>query len=234
MTTIGFSTGALALGDFRTGLNLVRKKRVAAIELSALRVHELPELMAALPRLDLKQFSYVAIHAPSFFDANEEHTIVEQLRELRVDYPIVLHPDTIHDFPQWAEFGNRLLLENMDRRKTDGRTTRELSAWFDRLPDAGFCFDLAHAQHFDPTMTEAFQILAQFGAKIRQVHISELDSASRHFPLSYSATLAFSEVIGRIPKQAAFIIESRIQPSEIDSELEKVRNLVSQPEPVPV
>jgi hypothetical protein len=234
MTTIGFSTGALALGDFRTGLSLVRKKQVSAIELSALRVRELPELMAALPKLDLEQFSYVAIHAPSLFDANEEQVIVEQLREVREDYPIVLHPDTIHDYTRWAKFGDRVLIENMDRRKRDGRTAKELSGWFDRLPDAGFCFDLAHAQHFDPTMTEAFQILARFGNKIRQTHISELDSASRHFPLSYSATQAFSEVIGRIPKQAAFIIESRIQPADIDAELEKVRTLISQPEPVPV
>ena len=233
MTAIGFSTGALALGDFRTGLSLVYEKQVEAIELSALRVGELPKLIAALPKLDLKPFSYVAIHAPSLFDASEERVIVEQLREVRGGFPVVVHPDTIHDFRRWAELGNRLLIENMDRRKTDGRTTKELSAWFDRLPDAGFCFDLAHAQHFDPTMTEAFQILSRFGNKIRQVHISELDSASRHFPLSYSATQVFSEVIGRIPKQAAFIIESRIQPSEIDAELEKVRNLISQPEPVP-
>lgn len=227
---IGFSTGALALGDFRTGLDLVRNKRITAIELSALRVRELPELMAALPKLDLKQFSYVAIHAPSLFDASEERLIVEQLREVRDDFSIVLHPDTIHDFTKWAGLGARLLIENMDRRKTDGRTAKELSVWFNRLPDAGLCFDLAHAQHFDPTMTEAFQILAQFGNKIRQVHISELDSASHHFPLSYSATQTFSEVIGKIPTRAAFIIESRIQPSEIDSELEKVRNLMSQPE----
>lgn len=234
MTTIGFSTGALALGDFRMGLDLVRKKQITAIELSALRFRELPELMAELPKLDLRQFSYVAIHAPSLFDATEEHLIVEQLRGVRDDFSIVLHPDTIHDFTQWTGLGARLLIENMDRRKTDGRTAKELSIWFDRLPDAGLCFDLAHAQHFDPTMTEAFQILAQFGNKIRQVHISELDSASHHFPLSYSATQAFSEVVAKIPKHAAFIIESRIQPTEIDSELEKVHNLMSQPELVTI
>lgn len=232
MTRIGFSTGALALGDFQKGLSLVRHKQTSAIELSALRVRELPALVAALPKLDLKQFSYVAIHAPSFFDANEEGLIVDQLREIRDDFSIVLHPDTIHDFAKWAGFGARLLIENMDRRKTDGRTAKELSEWFDRLPDAGCCFDLAHAQHYDPTMTEAFQILAQFGKKIRQVHISELDSASHHFPLSHSAILAFSEVIGKVPANAAFIIESRIEPHEIDAEIEKVRNLVSQPEPV--
>lgn len=233
MTAIGFSTGALALGDFQTALSLVRQKQISAIELSALRVHELPDLVTALPHLDLRQFSYVAIHAPSSFDAHEEELIIELLRNVPNRFPIVLHPDTIHDSARWTEFGTQLLIENMDRRKSDGRTAKELGAWLNRLPDARVCFDIAHAQHFDPTMTEAFRILGQFGNRIRQVHISELDSASRHFPLSYSATQAFSEVTGRIPREAAFIVESRITQDEIDAELQKVQSLVTQMELVP-
>ncbi len=155
MTRIGFSTGALALGDFQKGLDLVRGKRITAIEISALRTPELPKLMIALPTLDLKQFSYVAIHAPSSFSADEEESIAGQLTQVPDKYPIVLHPDTIHDYTKWTEFRGQLLIENMDRRKTDGRSAKELSAWFERLPDAKLCFDLAHAQHVDPTMTEA-------------------------------------------------------------------------------
>jgi hypothetical protein len=233
MTRIGFSTGALALGDFQMGLNLVRGKQINAIELSALRVHELPELMTALPNLDLKQFSYIAIHAPSQFSADQEDSLVMQLADAPHRYPIILHPDTIHDSTKWAAFGAQLVIENMDRRKRDGRTARELSAWFDRLPSARLCFDLAHAQQYDPTMTEAFQILAHFGSKICQVHISELDSASHHFPLSYSALQAFAEVAWDIPKSAAFIIESRISPEQIEAEFEKVCNLIADCEPIP-
>jgi hypothetical protein len=233
MTTIGFSTGALALGDFQMGLDLVRGKQITAIELSALRVPELPKLMTMLPTLNLKQFSYIAIHAPSSFSADEEDSIVEQLAQVPKEYPIVMHPDTIHDSKKWAGFGAQLLIENMDRRKADGRTTKELSAWFDRLPDSRLCFDVAHAQHVDPTMTEAFQILAQFKTKICQVHISELDSSSRHFPISYSALQAFAEVTWKIRKDAPFIIESRIRKDEMESELKKVRSLTSAREPVP-
>jgi Xylose isomerase-like TIM barrel len=230
---IGFSTGALTLGDFRAGLELLRQRPIRAVELSALRVHELPSLIEALPSLDLTQFSYVAVHAPSHFSADEEISIVGQLRNLPSSFPIVLHPDTIHDCSKWHGFGPQLLIENMDRRKADGRTAKELLAWFDRLPSARLCFDLAHAQHFDPTMTEAFSILTQFTERIGQVHISELDSASRHFPLSYSAIQAFSEVTWKIPKDAVFIIESRIQPSDIEAEFQKVRSLISQLELIP-
>jgi hypothetical protein len=82
-------------------------------------------------------------------------------------------------------------------------------------------------------MTEAFQILAQFRDRICQVHISELDSASHHFALSYSALQAYSEVIWNIPRSAAFIIESRIGPDEIESEFQKVRSLTAVLEPIP-
>jgi hypothetical protein len=57
MKPIGFSTGALAKGDFATGLALQRRlSRVDAVELSALRDHELPRLVGAIPNLDLDEF----------------------------------------------------------------------------------------------------------------------------------------------------------------------------------
>ena len=82
MEKIGFSTGALALGDFRSALEFVIGKRTNAIELSALRVHELTELMNAISGLALHQFAYVSIHAPSLFAADEEDAIVAQLELL--------------------------------------------------------------------------------------------------------------------------------------------------------
>jgi hypothetical protein len=48
MTTIGFSTGALARGDFVRGLRLLEKTQVGAVELSALRSIELPDMLAKL------------------------------------------------------------------------------------------------------------------------------------------------------------------------------------------
>src|SRR5689334_4046717 len=54
MKPIGFSTGALAKGDFATGLSVQRDvPRIDAVELSALRDHELPLLVDAIPSLDL-------------------------------------------------------------------------------------------------------------------------------------------------------------------------------------
>jgi hypothetical protein len=96
---IGLSTGALAKGDFRRGLQLQDETSSSAVELSALRVSELRPLIDAKDDLDLSRYEYVSFHAPSRFSAEEEAEVVEALSELSGrNWPIVLHPDTIHDF----------------------------------------------------------------------------------------------------------------------------------------
>jgi len=208
MAFIGFSTGALKLGDFQKALDLLQGVSTTAVELSALRLPELPVLVDALPKLDLSQFSYVSVHAPSRFSAEEEDGVIDLLRKIPVKWPIVLHPDTIQDSEKWTGFGNQLAIENMDRRKSAARDAEELCGWFEQLPNARLCFDLAHAHQCDRTMTEAFRILLKFRDRICQLHISELDSAGHHFPLSYGSMQAFSEVAPLIPAEAPAILES--------------------------
>ena len=181
---------------------------MTAVELSALRLPELPVLIEALPKLNLGQYSYIAFHAPSRFAAEEENGVVDLLRRLPRKWPIIVHPDTIHDFGMWAGLGNRIAIENMDRRKHDGRSVEELRSWFERLPDARLCLDLAHAHQFDRTMTEAFRILLSFKGRVCQLHVSELDSAGHHFPLSFGSIQAFSEIASLIPDDCPVIIES--------------------------
>ncbi len=208
MASIGFSSGALALGNFQEALRLIRGTSMTAVELSALRLPGLPVLIAAMPQLNLEQFSYVSVHAPSRFSADEEDGVIDLLRKVPIERPIIVHPDTIHNPGKWAEFGTQLAIENMDRRKPQGRSAEELSQCFDQLPNARLCFDLAHAHQCDRTMTEAFRILVKFRGRICQLHISELDSAGHHFPLSYGTMRAFSEVASLIPADSPLIIES--------------------------
>jgi hypothetical protein len=179
-----------------------------AVELSALRLSELPILVKAMPELDLEQFAYVSVHAPSRFSSTEEDGVIELLQQVPNRRQIIVHPDTIHDPGKWAGFGTQLTIENMDRRKADGRSAQELSRWFERLPNASLCFDLAHAHQCDRTMTEAFRILKKFRNRICQLHVSELDSAGHHFPMSYGSMRAFSEIASLIPGDAPAIIES--------------------------
>lgn len=208
MHLIGFSTGAVALGDFDQALHLLSRTSMTALELSALRLSELPALIAALPRLKLEQFDYVSLHAPSRFLPGEEVDVIELLHRVPIEWPIIVHPDTIYDSTKWQPFGNQIAIENMDRRKAFGRSAEELKHWFDLLPEARLCLDLAHVHQFDRTMTEAYRILKRFGSKICQLHVSELDSAGRHYPLSVSSIRAFGEIKSMVPTAAAIIMES--------------------------
>jgi hypothetical protein len=225
MRPIGFSTGALAYGDFECGLELVHEHGLQVVELSALRQNELIPMLNAIPRLNLEGFHYISIHAPSCFEPDWEAALRDRLRdEVARGWPIVVHPDAISDFGLWRELGEIVCIENMDKRKPIGRTACELASVFRELPDASFCFDIGHARQVDPTMTEAYLILRKFGPRLRQVHISEVNSRSKHDTLSYSSMVAFPKVARLIPAGVPLILETPVSGNDIESEIEKVRN----------
>jgi hypothetical protein len=221
MRSIGFSTGALALSDFRLALEELQAQPVDSIELSALRYPELRPLLDALGTLPLASYRYKSIHAPSSFDGEQEAEIIDLLRRyVPRGWPIILHPDTVHDFSAWKGFGKQLAVENMDRRKPIGRTLEELNPIFEKLPDAMFCFDIGHARQCDTTMTEAYRILRAYSGRLCQIHVSEVNTASRHDPLSFAAIRAFSEVANLIPDHVPLILEARVTRDQIKAEIE--------------
>uniref|UniRef100_A0A372IMT5 Xylose isomerase-like TIM barrel domain-containing protein n=1 Tax=Paracidobacterium acidisoli TaxID=2303751 RepID=A0A372IMT5_9BACT len=139
-----------------------------------------------------------------------------------------MHPDSIHNFELWRELGSTVCIENMDSRKKTGRTAQELSGIFNQLPEAMFCLDVAHARQFDSSMVEAYFMLSRFAERLVQVHISEVNTASRHIPLSEASVSAYSRLSSFIPQQAALIFESRLDdnasPCRLEAEIEKARN----------
>lgn len=230
MRPLGYSTGALALSDVERALAMLRESGAAgvtgvtAIELSALRISELKPLLRRMRSLDLSGYSYVSFHAPSRFEASEEAAVADAMAEVAaLGWPVIVHPDTIHDMGAWRQLGGLLALENMDKRKRTGRTVDELSAFFDRLPDAGFCFDIGHAHQVDRTMTEAHFLVQEHGARLRQLHVSEVNSESRHETLSHSAVSAFQRVARGVPDDAAIILETPSALGEIGRQLELAR-----------
>jgi sugar phosphate isomerase/epimerase len=225
---IGFSTGALALGDFCRALRLMEGQPVTAVELSALRLEELPALVHALPSLDLGRFRHVSVHAPSRFSTSEERAVIGALRPVTArGWPIVLHPDAAHELEAWRELGPLLLIENMDKRKPVGRTAAELEAVFQRVPEARLCFDIAHARQYDGTMVEAYRILRRLGGRVGQVHISEVSSRSTHERISRYAEVAFGHVARLIPASAPVIIESRVPPERMGAEIAAARRALA-------
>ena len=228
MGQLGFSTGAVALSDFHRALNILQTTDSNAVELSALRFPELHPLLSELPRLDLRKYSYVSIHAPSTFSRTEESEIVNQIRAVTFrPLPVIVHPDSIHDFDLWSNLGTIVCIENMDSRKRAGRTAAELGSFFERLPQARFCLDVAHARQLDTSMVETYLMLERFADRLVQVHLSEINMASRHVPMSETAVGAYQMISSLIPRNAAMILESRLDddasPERIERELVKVR-----------
>ena len=232
MRPIGFSTGAVAYSDFKRALDLLAAEPVSCIELSALRFHEVVPLLNALEMLNLRRYQYVSFHAPSTFDVDQERFLIEQLRRVPREWPIVIHPDTIHSWAAWRQFGPQLAVENMDRRKPSGRTVQELRSTFEELPDAAMCFDIGHSRQCDPSMTEAYGILKTFQRRIKQIHISEVNTASQHDPISYASRIAFQEVACLIPSSVPVIIESRVTQPEIRREICSVAEALPEYTPV--
>lgn len=228
MATIGFSTGALAFGDFAKALGMLSGTRASAVELSALRMSELSDLITYVAS-DLselrKRYRYVGFHAPTNFE--DEHQVVQQLLPIaRMGLGIVVHPDTIKDIPIWRPLEAQLLIENMDSRRRTGRTVEELYPFFDALPEARLCFDIGHARQVDPTMIEAGRIISTFADRLAQVHLSEVNSQGKHFPISYGAARAY-EPFAKSLATAPIILESIVPASEIENEIDITQNIIS-------
>ena len=222
MRRFGYSTGALAIGDFRRALEMLENAHVKVVELSALRLAELGVLCRFVREHPhaLDSFTSVSVHAPSRFREDQEAEVVECLSEFtRHGWPVVAHPDAIYNARVWEPLAHLLLIENMDKRKSVGRSAQELASIFKSLPRAGLCFDLAHARQFDTSLVEAYRILRDLGTRIRQVHISEVHTSSRHARMTPMAVDSYRMLAPLIPSDAPVIVEAPAVEREIEEQL---------------
>lgn len=224
---LGFSTGSLALGDFAAALASLKASDASAVELSALREAELAPLMAALPELDLGQFHHVSVHAPSALISFDEAGVITALKPaIDAQLAIIVHADVIRTYRTWRELGALLHIENMDKRKVTGRTASELRPLLEALPNARLCLDLAHARQIDPSLCETVTLLDEFGDRLGQIHLSELNAKSRHESLSHAAVAAFRSLSRLIPPCTPVILEFDARPSELNGHLQLARRVL--------
>ena len=69
-------------------------------------------------------------------------------------------------------------------------------------------------------MSEASAILQRFSDRIVQVHVSEVNTQSKHDSLSLEGILAFQKVSHLVPVDVPVILESRVAESEINEEIQ--------------
>ena len=111
-------------------------------------------------------------------------------------------------------------------RKSVGRTASELIPYFDELTEARLCFDIGHARQVDPTMCEAEVMLDTFQGRIRQIHLSLVNSNSVHEPLNYESIMAYRRVAHLIPRNVPIILETPVSGERLRAEIEKVEVLM--------
>lgn len=197
---LGASTGYMAdlRGDWERQIGAAWEVSPFAIELSALSEPELPSLSKFLAGAPSLPFRYISIHGPSKQLQGDEGKLVAALAEVaRHADAVVMHPDTIEHPELFRALGRKLLLENMDERKTAGRTPAELAAMFSMLPEAGFCFDIAHAWSVDTQMSVAADLLDRFGDRLRHLHISSLSEDLHHVSLRAEDERLFAPILER-------------------------------------
>lgn len=214
---VGVSTGWLAADERRAGASQpswpalagrARRHGDAACELAALAEPELPTLVDYLAGRPSLPFDFLSVHAPSKQRAMPEADLVALLLTIARDVDaIVLHPDVIDDHAQWRRLGAALVLENMDPRKDDGQTAESLARHFDELPEAGLCFDVAHAYAIDPSLSEGHLILDRFGGRLRHLHVSALDTRHHHVALGVAEERKITPLLERC-RDVPWILEA--------------------------
>lgn len=171
-----------------------------AIELSALVAGELPDLVSYLAgphASDLDGLRHVSVHAPAIGLGGDWSPYLELLAALPTRVAsIVIHPDVADPSPL-SILGERVVIENMDQRKPCGQRPEEIADLLTELPQAGVCIDLAHSDAIDPSGRLSAELLDVAGDRLRQLHISELDKAGHHGPLSFAGLRRISPALQR-------------------------------------
>jgi sugar phosphate isomerase/epimerase len=199
-TVVGCSTGYMVddRSDWATLVARAAETSSSAIELSALSEEELPGLLDYLATAPRLPFHFVSVHGPTKGRSIPDSDLVDQLRGLPPWVSaIVLHPDSMADVAPYGALGRRLVIENMDARKHDGQTVRDLKPLFAALPEARFCFDVAHAKAVDPSMEVGSALLSSFATRLSHVHVSSLDEQQHHVPLTRDDEALFSDLLRR-------------------------------------
>jgi hypothetical protein len=209
-TTIGASTGYMsdARGNWRLLARRAALESISAVELSALSESELPGLIEWLEQRPSLPFQWTGAHGPTKGLQMQERDVVDALLVLATHVDVVvLHPDTMEDLSLYQELGSGLAIENMDARKPVGQTAEQLEGFFDALPDARLCFDVAHAGAIDPDMIEGERILDAFASRLSHVHVSSLNKASHHVSLSSGDEQRFAPLLDRC-RDVPWILEA--------------------------
>jgi hypothetical protein len=81
-------------------------------------------------------------------------------------------------------------------------------------------------------MASAILMLRQFGARLRQLHVSDVGPHGAHAALGATARYAFARVARYVPVDCPLIVESIIPPESIRREIDAVNAIFEEVTPM--
>jgi len=233
----GFGTGCLyKIIDpaSKEAIDKIKSTNANAIELCGVlkkRFDKTKENFFNLNIEDLKDFSYISLHAPDdvVYDNNPEtiellNKIDELNKKLNFNL-IVFHPDVIKDFSIFCNYNFPIAFENMDNRKKSFKFVEDFSELL-KNEKFGLVIDLTHAYTCDLTGELAERFIEKYKDKIKQIHCSgnysHGEDNQQHFP-AYLEVEYYKKIdtpnniiLSNIPMDIPIIIESVFPKETID------------------
>ena len=189
MLKLGYSLGAgkNSRYTFKERLKMLSFVEKYAIELGYVAANRLEEALDVEDIREIKKFGYRSIHAPAIlneyenpewirYPSNKAEKIIEKLIEIANAInaqTILFHPDLVDDF-SWLnnKIGKRIAFENMDVKKSFGKSVEDMVNVFSKAPEAKWVCDVNHLYTIDPTMKLAEDFHRAFGDRISHYHLS--------------------------------------------------------------
>lgn len=221
---LGFSTGCLYKTHERVAretFEVIHALGCNAIEIACKNESELEKLITQISPVDLAGFSYISLHAPGMLrgDALE---LLKKAHNIFDFKAIVIHPDEVENWNMLTKYNLPFAIENMDWRKDIGKYLESMQDIFAKF-DGPMTLDLNHCYTNDPSMNLAKDMVATFGERIYEIHLSGFEHF--HEPLFRTKQDEIMEAIW--DKSLPIIIESGCETIEdAKRELEYVKNFL--------
>ena len=231
-TTLGFATGLMRHLPTQDAIEFIQKTGCEAVEVNFPKDYNERDWISEIPTSALDSFKRVSVHLPKIpaegeygqYADNDGTEVVfgmyKRLKTLRNIDAVIVHPNMVSDFDVLPRFGQKVLLENLDKRNTRYTRPEDFRELFSDSSPFGMILDLNHVFTHDPSMRRAKEFYDAYGDRVGEIHLSGFTEL--HEPLFRTKQ---DEIIYSIQDfSTPIILEGTMKPEELSLEMEYVLN----------
>ena len=220
---LGFSTVSLYKTHptiSRETFEIFRSIGCNVIQLMCLSDEDISKLITKITVNDLAGFEYIVLHAPPTAITINTLELLQKAQNIFHFQAIVIHPNEIENWEMFARFDLPFSIENMDWRQERGKYVDSLQNIFEKI-NAKMTLDVNHCFTNDPSLHLASEMIAEFGDRISQIHLSGFETG--HEMLFKTQQTEIMDAIAN--KNLPIILESFCETIEdVKNEFEYVKN----------